>query len=100
MQTRYSFAPQLTSTDIAVKWFVHQPGDPSAWGENKPTSTGRTISILAGDGEFELAFTESDEQYTVTLDLPGDFAIWGPGLGHSWTPNKTSTILTIRWIPK
>ena len=39
-----------TATDIAMKWFVHNPSDDPALGENKPTSGGRTMSILAGEG--------------------------------------------------
>lgn len=86
-----------TATDVAMKWFVHSPDDDQSWGENKPTSAGRTMSILAGDGELELVFTRDGNTYTLTLDEPGDFAIWGPGLEHSWKPIKLSTVLTLRW---
>jgi hypothetical protein len=88
------------ATDIAIKWFVHQPDDPPAWGAVKPTSEGRTMSILAGDGEFELSFQTDGDHYTLTLNIPGDFAIWGPDLAHSWRPLKTSTVLTVRWKPE
>ncbi|MEM9162038.1 MAG: hypothetical protein AAGC54_03080 [Cyanobacteria bacterium P01_F01_bin.4] len=88
-----------TAKDIAIKWFLHTPDDPAAWGVNKPTSQGRTISILAGEGEFELTFTQADQPYILTLDTPGDFAIWGPGLKHAWRPLKPSPILTVRWTP-
>ncbi|MFK8185982.1 MAG: hypothetical protein AB8B99_21615 [Phormidesmis sp.] len=89
-----------TATDIAIKWFLHSPSDPPEWGNNKPTSLGRSMSILAGDGEFELTFTTKDQIYTLTLDTPGDFAIYGPGLEHSWRPLKPSPILTVRWNPE
>ena len=32
-------------TDLAVKWFVHGPADDPSWGRNKPTSSGRSLSI-------------------------------------------------------
>jgi hypothetical protein len=85
--------------NIAVKWFVHSPSDSPDWGVKKPTSEGRTISLLAGDGEFEILFSKGNGQYKLTLDQPGNFAIWGPGLEHSWKPLKISTIVTIRWEP-
>lgn len=87
------------ATDVGIKWFVHAPTDDPSWGENKETSAGRTMSILAGEGEFELVFKKDDVSCAVTLDQSGDFAIWGPGLSHSWTPLKVSTIVTLRWKP-
>ncbi len=85
--------------NVAVKWFIHQPTDPAEWGANKPTSVGRTLSLLTNDGEFELFFSDGHARIKVTLDRPGDFAIWGAGLEHSWTVLKTSAIVTIRWQP-
>jgi len=85
--------------NVCVKWFVHRTSQPVKWGRKKPTSKGRTISLLAGDGEFELVFWQGDQEYKVILNRPGDFAIWGPGLEHSWKPIQTSTIVTIRWVP-
>ena len=89
-----------TAKDIAVKWFVHSPEDPPQWGSNKPTSEGCTMSLMASGGEFELTFERDGERYILTLDSPGDFAIWGPGFGHSWRPISVSTILTVRWKPQ
>ncbi|MEM9907516.1 MAG: hypothetical protein AAF921_21100 [Cyanobacteria bacterium P01_D01_bin.44] len=86
-----------TAKDLAIKWFLHTPDDPREWGLNKPTSQGRTMSLLAGEGEFELTFTQGNQQYILTLETPGDFAIWGPGLEHTWRPLKPSPILTVRW---
>lgn len=87
------------ATDIAVKWFVHKPTDPPEWGKRKATSEGRSMSLLAGEGKFKLRFSKGDQECTLILDKPGDFAIWGPGLEHSWEPIQISTILTIRWKP-
>lgn len=87
-------------TDLAVKWFVHSPEDDPAWGRHKPTSEGLTLSILADAGGFEYTFSAGDAApFSLILDRPGDFALWGPGLEHSWKPLRRSTILTVRWRP-
>jgi hypothetical protein len=86
-------------TDLAVKWFVHSPQDDPAWGQGKPTSAGCTLSILADEGEFEYTFTAGGAAFSLILDRPGDYALWGPGMEHTWKPLKRSTILTVRWRP-
>jgi hypothetical protein len=87
--------------DVSMKVFVHQISDDSAWGASKPSSEGCTLSMLAGEGEFALTFTDGHNAYTVTLDRPNDFVIWGPGLKHSWRVVKDSTtIVTVRWVPE
>jgi hypothetical protein len=89
----------IKAKNLAVKWFVHQPTDPPEWGKRKPSSKGRSMSVLVGEGEFKLMFSIGGGVYTVVLDRPGDFVIWGEALDHSWMPIKNSTILTIRWEP-
>jgi D-lyxose ketol-isomerase len=27
----------------------------------------------------------------------GDYAMWGPGIGHSWQAEEDSVVVTIRW---
>ncbi|MFY7695706.1 MAG: hypothetical protein ACOVQK_05115, partial [Cyanobium sp.] len=78
-------------------WFVHDPADPPAWGETKPLSTGRSLSLLAGDGAFELHFQREGKELRLLLDRAGDFALWGPGLAHRWRVLKPSTVMTLRW---
>ena len=85
--------------DLAVKWFEHHPDDDPAWGENKPLSSGRTLSLLTGPGGFELRFRRGEGHCRLLLEDPGDFAIWGEGLEHSWRALQPSTVLTIRWSP-
>jgi hypothetical protein len=85
--------------DLAVKWFEHQPSDEPSWGEDKPLSTGRTLSLLAGPGAFELCFRRGERRCRLVLDQPGDFALWGEGLEHSWRVLQASTVLTVRWSP-
>ena len=83
--------------DLALKWFVHSPADPPAWGEGKPLSTSRTLSLLAGEGSFELWFGCGGEESRVLLEEPGDFALWGPGLAHRWRVLQPSLVITLRW---
>ncbi|MEO0807423.1 MAG: hypothetical protein AAFY33_14055 [Cyanobacteria bacterium J06643_4] len=90
----------IAVTDLCVKWFIHQPDDPLEWGMNKPLSTGCTMAMLTNEGEFEITFFTKDQPYIVTFTKPGDFAVWGAGLGHSWRPLKMSSTLTVRWKPK
>lgn len=83
--------------NLAVKWFVHDPADPPEWGQGKPLSVGRTLSLLAGAGSFELRFRRGDVEAVVVLEEPGDFVLWGPGLEHSWRVLQPSVVLTLRW---
>lgn len=83
--------------DLALKWFVHSPADPLEWGEDKPISTGRTLSLLAGAGAFELWFCRGDQEARVLLEEPGDFALWGAGMAHRWRALQPSLVITLRW---
>jgi hypothetical protein len=83
--------------NLAVKWFVHDPADPPEWGQAKPLSRGRCLSLLTNPGGFELRFCRDGEQALVVLEEPGDFALWGPGLAHSWRVLQPSVVLTVRW---
>jgi hypothetical protein len=85
------------AANLAVKWFVHDPADPPEWGERKPPSVGRTLSLLAAPGAFELRFRRGEDEAEVVLEEPGDFALWGPGLAHSWRVLAPSVVLTVRW---
>ncbi len=83
--------------NLAMKWFVHTPSDPPEWGVGKPISTGRSLSLLAGEGAFELHFQRGAEERIVLLENPGDFVLWGPGLAHHWRAIKPSAVITLRW---
>ncbi|MFN5222473.1 MAG: hypothetical protein ACK5FE_16450 [Cyanobacteriota bacterium] len=93
--------------NLSVKWFLHDPADPPEWGQAKPLSQGRCLSLLTNPGGFELRFWRQGEQAegeqavgeqaVVVLEEPGDFALWGPGLAHSWRVLQPSVVLTVRW---
>jgi hypothetical protein len=82
---------------LALKWFAHAPEDPPEWGQGKPISSGRTLSLLAGAGAFELWFRRGGQEAGVVLDEPGDFALWGAGLEHGWRVLRASLVVTLRW---
>jgi len=97
-------AEDRISRGVCVKWFSHVAGDPD--GQEKPISTGRTMSILVTDlSEFKLDFCfdprfESDSTLSHTLRCVGDYAIWGPGIFHRAFGLKSATIMTVRWEPE
>jgi hypothetical protein len=86
---------------LCVKWFAHSAGDPD--GEEKPISTGRTMSVLISDqSDFRIDFSSDpkfslDATETFRLQFKGDFVIWGAGVFHRTFGRQASTIMTIRW---
>jgi hypothetical protein len=92
-----------SSTGLCVKWFSHAQGDPN--GQEKPLSTGRTMSILVSDSsEFKIDFSAdptfpAESTQSHTLRLRGDFVIWGERLYHRAFGLRPATIMTIRWEP-
>jgi quercetin dioxygenase-like cupin family protein len=31
------------------------------------------------------------------LEQEGDYAMWGPGIGHSWHAEEDTVVITVRW---
>lgn len=98
------FMPRdAASTGLCVKWFRHPAGDPS--GQDKPLSTGRTMSMLvSGRSEFRIEFSHDPafppaRTVSHTLREHGDFVVWGPGVYHRAFGVEAATILTVRWEP-
>jgi quercetin dioxygenase-like cupin family protein len=46
-------------------------------------------------GEFVISFTEREAR----LRAPGDYAMWGPGVRHTWRAEADSVVLTVRFRP-
>ncbi|MBD2257698.1 signal peptidase I [Pseudanabaena sp. FACHB-2040] len=79
-----------STSEVEVKWGVHAAGEGrSEWGVN-PQAT--TLSILIS-GRFRLQFPQQE----VVLAEPGDYALWLPGVGHTWLAEADSTIVSIRY---
>jgi quercetin dioxygenase-like cupin family protein len=34
---------------------------------------------------------------SLVLEQEGDYAMWGPGIGHSWRAEEDSVVVTVRW---
>ena len=92
----------LRSHALTMKWGVHQKG--SALGLDKPTSEGRTISILVSEtGRFRLQFSAcgdftKKDMVEHVLGKHGDFVIWGSEIYYQWFAEEDCVILTLRWI--
>ncbi|OLF10480.1 signal peptidase I [Actinophytocola xinjiangensis] len=80
----------LHSKDVEVKWAVHPAGEKRAeW----TVDDQRTTLVLLVDGEFRIDLTEGSR----TLRTQGDYALWGPGIDHSWKALTDSTVMVVRW---
>lgn len=78
------------SQNVEVKWGRHAAGEArQGWGMCLRATT---LSILIS-GEFEICFSGK----TVRLHQPGDYALWGPLVPHSWRALRESTVITVRW---
>ncbi len=76
--------------DVEVKWFAHRAGDRrEEWSEEAYAST---VTILV-TGRFRIDFADG----CAVLRRPGDFAVWGPGIAHSWEAEESATVVTVRW---
>jgi hypothetical protein len=79
-----------SSKDVEVKWGIHPAGD------ERPEWTSddqRTTLVLLVQGTFQIDLTEA----SITLTRQGDYAVWGPGIDHSWRAISDSTVITVRW---
>ncbi len=80
----------LSSDAVEVKWGVHPAG------ETRPEWTvgdHRTTLLILIEGRWRLDLSVR----TVILEKPGDYAVWGPGIDHSWHAEEDSVMLTVRW---
>jgi quercetin dioxygenase-like cupin family protein len=79
-----------SNKDVEVKWGVHPTGD------KRPEWTSddqRTTLVLLVQGEFRLDLSEGSK----VLTKQGDYAMWGPGIDHSWEALADSVVITVRW---
>ncbi|MDA8039776.1 MAG: signal peptidase I [Actinomycetota bacterium] len=78
------------SDDVEIKWGVHRAGDERV---GRQGAEHRTTVVLLVAGRFELHLDTG----SVVLERQGDYAMWGPGIAHSWRAEEDSVVLTIRW---
>jgi quercetin dioxygenase-like cupin family protein len=78
------------SEAVEVKWGIHPAGEGrDTW----QTEEQRTTVLLLIKGRFRLDLTVG----TFVLQKEGDYAVWGPGIDHSWHAEEDTIIVTIRW---
>lgn len=78
------------SNDVELKWGVHHAGEErDAWHDIEH----RTTVLLLIRGRFRINL----EVGTFVLEKKGDYAMWGPSIGHSWRAEVDSEVITIRW---
>ena len=79
-----------SSKHVEVKWGIHPVGDKRAeWTADDQ----RTTLVLLVEGNFRIDLTEG----SMTLERQGDYAVWGPGIDHSWEALSPSVVVTVRW---
>ena len=79
-----------SSKDVEVKWGIHPAGEKRAgWTADDQ----RTTLVLLVSGNFRIDLTEG----SITLGRQGDYAVWGPGIDHSWEALSDSVVVTVRW---
>lgn len=78
------------TTDLEVKWGIHPAGDRrDGW----TTDERRTTVVMLVSGRFRLDLSVGPAR----LERSGDYAVWGPGVNHSWQAEDDSVVITIRW---
>src|SRR4051794_15873196 len=82
--------PLRSTADVEVKWGTHAAGESrNEWASN---ATATTISVLIR-GRFRLRFPDRE----ILLEAEGDYALWAPGVPHTWSAEEETVILTVRW---
>jgi hypothetical protein len=78
------------SKDVEVKWGIHSAGDKRAeWTADDQ----RTTLLLSVSGQFRIDLSEGSK----VLAEQGDYAMWGPGIDHSWEALTDAIVITVRW---
>ena len=75
---------------LEVKWGIHPAGqERPAW----TSGDDRTTMVILVSGRFYVNLTVG----SVLLERQGDYAVWGPGIDHSWKAEDDSVVITVRW---
>ena len=84
-------APDVRMTSaVEVNWGAHAAGERrEAWFEEER----RTTLLLLVTGRFQVELPVGN----ALLSEAGDYAVWGPGLGHAWRAQEDSIVVTVTW---
>jgi quercetin dioxygenase-like cupin family protein len=78
------------SEELEIKWGTHPKGEERAeWQSDEHRTT--VVMLIRGRFRIHLDVDSS------VLEHEGDYAMWGPGIGHSWCAEEDSVVLTVRW---
>lgn len=80
--------------DVEVKWGIHKKNDKND--SFASDQIARSMSVLIR-GRFRLTFRRAGQTEDILLENEGDYAVWLPGLEHSWIAEEDSVVLTVRW---
>jgi hypothetical protein len=85
------FGPRSTD-GVEIKWGTHANGETRAtWAAS---SDATSLSLLIR-GRIRLFFATGEQ---ALLAEPGDYALWAPGVAHSWQIEQDDTVVfTVRW---
>jgi quercetin dioxygenase-like cupin family protein len=75
---------------VEIKWGVHPGGEERADWQGDES---RTTVLLLVKGRFGVELSVG----SFVLEREGDYAVWGPGIGHSWRAEEDSVVVTVRW---
>ena len=81
---------------MAEKWHVGNANIDHPAGEGRDgwaTDEQRTTMLILVRGRFRLDLSVA----STTLEKEGDYAVWGPGIDHSWQAEEDSIVITVRW---
>jgi uncharacterized cupin superfamily protein len=79
-----------STEDVEIKWGVHTAGEKRvSWTRDDQ----RTTLVLLVEGNFLVTLTQG----AAHLTRRGDYAVWGPGIDHSWEAKEDSVVITVRW---
>ena len=79
-----------TTAAVDVQWGVHVAGERrQAWFEEEQ----RTTLLMLVSGRFHVELPVGN----AVLSEQGDYAIWGPGMGHAWRAEEDSVVVTVTW---
>jgi quercetin dioxygenase-like cupin family protein len=78
------------SEGVEIKWGVHPSGDERADWQGDES---RTTVLLLVKGRFRISLSGD----SFVLEQEGDYAMWGPGIGHSWHAEEDTVVITVRW---
>jgi quercetin dioxygenase-like cupin family protein len=79
-----------TTEAVEIQWGIHSAGERrEEWFEPEE----HTTVVLLVSGRFHVDLDVG----SAVLYEQGDYAMWGPGIAHSWRAEEDSVVITIRW---